>query len=448
MVTDGTLPAAELLKRSGASGTVDYEYQDALTGFAGKFDRENIRKLATLEEVLFIEEDAVYTTAEVQQAGATWGLDRVDQRFLALDGSYWYYNNFTNPTGSWAVHAYVLDTGIAPHANYAGRLLNSPGDFFGLLGDCNGHGTHVAGTLGSTTWGVAKQVALHPVRVFNAGCTTSLAAIIAGVNWVTANAKKPAVANMSLQGPFSLAMNTAINNSVNSGVNYAVAAGNFSVDACNISPASAALALTAGATDINDAKAGFSNFGPCVDLFAPGVNIISTFPGGGTAISQGTSMASPHVAGAEALYFMEYPWASSAQAQQAILATVTTNVLTALGAGSPNRLLNTRLGSQMASFSSPISPFQVQIQPRGTFYFGRFAGPHEARLTGPAGTDFDLELYRWQTGGPGFVQVGVSATLGTSTERIIFHGTGDALYFWAVSSASGSGTYTLRTSQP
>lgn len=439
------------------SSKIDHVYKNSLSGFAGAISDADLEVLASLPEVEFIEEDAEVTADETQQAGATWGLDRVEQRFLPLDGSYWYYPNIANTAGSFTTRAYVIDTGISPHANFGGRYLFGPGQGFTVIFDGNGvfgcpgiggHGTHVAGTIGSNTWGVSKQVALHSVRVLDCNGNGTLGGVIAGVNWVQANHIKPAVANMSLGGPFSPALNTATDNLVGAGVFVTSAAGNgFGANACNVSPASAVLSFTVGATNILDQRAVFSNIGPCIDNFAPGDDITSTFHGGGTALMDGTSMAAPHVAGAAALYLAEYPWAAPAQVRQHLLTTGTANVLTNIGLGSPNLLLFSRSNSLMASFNGTIAfAFQQVVHPHGIAYFAKHAGPHEARLTGPVGTNFDLELYKWDTGLMSFLLVASSAGA-TSTERVIYHGP-ESLYFWIVRSAAGTGAYTLRTSQP
>ena len=432
---------------------IDFVYRDALSGFAGAIGPQDLEFLVSLPEVELIEENAEVTHAEVQQIGATWGLDRVDQRFRPLNTTYWYYPSLANPLGSFTTHAYVLDSGIAQHPNFGGRFLFGPGQGFTVIADgngifdCNGHGTHVAGTIGSNTYGVSKQVALHSVRVLDCGGGGTFAGVIAGVNWVTGNHIKPAVANMSIQGGLFVALNMAIDNSVTAGVFYAVAATNFGADACNFSPASAALAFTVGATDINDQRPAFSGFGPCVEMFAPGVAVTSLWLGGGINTIDGTSMATPHVAGAAALYLAEYPWAPPAQVRQALQTTGTTGVLGNIGAGSPNLLLYSRSGGLMASFTGNLTvPFQQQVQPLGIAYFTSLAGPHEAQLTGPAGTNFDLELYEWSPGLGGFILVANSIGA-TSSERIIYHGT-ESLYFWVVRSTAGTGAYTLRTSQP
>ena len=431
---------------------VEFVYRDALNGFAGEIGPSDLAYLASLDVVEFIEEDSEFTTQETQQFGATWGLDRVEQRFLALDGSYWYYPNIANPPGSFTTHAYVIDTGIAVHPDFGGRFLFGPGQSFtsqpGTVFDCNGHGTHVAGTIGSNTYGVSKQVALHSVRVLSCAGGGTLAQVLAGVNWVTGNHIKPAVANMSLSGLASPALNAAVDNSVNAGVFYAVAAGNNGANACGFSPASAALANAVAATDITDTRPAFSNFGPCVDIFAPGVSITSLWLAGGINTISGTSMASPHVAGAAALYLAEYPWALPAQVRQSLLLTTgTTGVVINPGAGSPNLLLYSRARSLMASFTGTLTAvFQQHVQPLNVAYFATFGGPHEARLTGPAGTNFDLELYEWSIGLGGYIMVASSAGP-TSTEHIIYHGI-SSNYFWIVRSTAGIGVYTLRTSQP
>jgi len=241
------------------------------------------------------------------------------------------------------VHAYVIDSGIRfTHQEFGGRA--SPGvDLVGDGGqgrDCIGHGTHVAGILGGTTYGVAKSVQLVSVRVMNCSGLGSLSAVIAGVDWVTINATKPAVANMSISGESFGPLDDAIEASIASGVTYAVAAGNDSSDACGFSPASAANALVVAATSSTDVRAPFSNYGPCVELFAPGVAIPSSWysSDSSTASGSGTSMATPHVAGAAALYLDAHPTASSAEVANALVSTSTPNRVASPGAGSPNRL--------------------------------------------------------------------------------------------------------------
>jgi subtilisin family serine protease len=324
-------------------GRATHVYERALRGFAAELTEAEARRLADSPEVAFVEED-IEMQALATQAGATFGLDRIDQRNLPLSGSYTF--NFTGA----GVHAYIIDTGVrAAHQDFGGRV--SPQGFTAIndgqgTNDCNGHGTHVAGTVGSNTWGVAKGVTLHAVRVLGCTGSGSNAGVIAGVDWVTQNHVKPAVANMSLGGGISAALDAAINNSINAGVTYAVAAGNSNANACNSSPSRVPAALTVGATTSTDARSSFSNIGTCVDVFAPGSAITSTWSTSNTATNtiSGTSMASPHVAGVAALYLQQFPGQSPAQVHAAVVSNATPNVVGNAGAGSPNRLLHSLFG--------------------------------------------------------------------------------------------------------
>jgi serine protease len=311
-------------------------YDRVLRGFVVRASDEALARLLADKRVEYVEEDGI-VQASATQSNATWGLDRTDQRTLPLSGSYTY------DTTASTVHAYIVDTGIrASHTDFGGRVsggYTAINDGRGTS-DCNGHGTHVAGTVGGATWGIAKGVRLHPIRVLDCNGSGTNSGVIAGVDWVTANHVKPAVANMSLGGGASSALDTAVNNSINAGVTYAVAAGNDNSDACNYSPARVGAALTAASSTSSDARSSFSNWGSCIDLFAPGSSIKSAWSTGDTATNtiSGTSMASPHIAGVAALYLAGNPSASPSQVNSAIINASTANVISDVK-GSPNRLL-------------------------------------------------------------------------------------------------------------
>jgi aqualysin 1 len=295
------------------------------------------------------------------------------------------------------------------------------------------------------------------VRVLDCNGSGSTSNIVSGVDWVTGNGVHPAVANMSLFGSASTAFDTAVRNSIASGITYVVAAGNDNRNACNFSPARVTEAITVGATTNTDARASFSNFGTCLDIFAPGQGITSTWFTTDTAVNtlSGTSMAAPHVAGVAALFLQTNPTASPQAVRDAIVNSATQGVVTNPGTGSPNRLLYSLLNT--APPSPPPSPpcasetysgtlsgaFDADIHPNGT-YFQAQAGTHYACLTGPSNADFDLALYRWN--GLLWSRVAVSQSF-TSTENIAYNGTA-GFYYWRVYSFSGSGSYTLMIKRP
>ncbi len=337
----GSVMGADIASVEAMGGTIEQTYTSALTGFSAVMSPEALKKLRQNPDIDYIEQDQVVSiTDDIEvntiQNNATWGLDRIDQ-ITGIDGKYTYYLNGTG------VHAYVIDTGIlASHAEFGGRAVMDYDAIDSTMSDCNGHGTHVAGTIGGTIYGVAKNVTLHGVRVLDCGGSGTSSQVVAGIDWVKAHHQNPAVVNMSLGGGYSAAENQAVASAIASGVTFVVAAGNDTADACTYSPASAPAAITVGATDLTDSPSSFSNYGACLDIFAPGTAITSSWYNGGYNTINGTSMASPHVAGAVALLLQANPSASPSAITNTLMGNAVVGKLNNVGNGSPNKMLYTK----------------------------------------------------------------------------------------------------------
>lgn len=348
VLKSGTDRAAAASEFSRAEWSIEREYTNVFSGFAINLPIAAAAALTRNPRVLSVERDAEVTVFDTQAPASSWGLDRIDQRTLPLSGTF-VYSAIGNGAG---VRAYIVDTGVlSTHTEFIGRMavgFSALKQKRGTTEDCNGHGTHVAGTVAGTTYGVAKKATIVPVRVLNCAGSGTISGVIAGLDWVVGDhTSGPAVVNMSLGGAASATLDAAVLSVVNDGVTVVVAAGNSNADACASSPARVPAVVTVGATTltsaVTDARASYSNIGPCLDLFAPGSSItsawISRTSDTATNTISGTSMASPHVAGVAAVLLSRNTTLTPAEVSSALTSSATPNVVTSAGTGSPNLLL-------------------------------------------------------------------------------------------------------------
>ncbi|MCC7249654.1 MAG: S8 family peptidase [Lysobacter sp.] len=395
-------------------------FDRVLRGFAVQADDAALARLLADPRVAYVQEDG-WVSPSATQTSAPWGLDRIDQNALPLNGSYTYENVVTRP------HVYVIDTGVLTgHTQFTGRMGNGVSFISDGLGtsDCNGHGTHVAGIAAGTTWGVAKNAIVHPVRIAGCGGLASFSNMVAGMNWVAANRIGPAVANLSYNATqIEPTLDTAATNLINSGVSLVVAAGNQNVNSCQFSPGRVPGAITVGSTASNDTKAFTSAYGPCLDVFAPGVGIPSAWYTGTSASAtlDGTSMAAPHVAGAIARYINIYPATTPAQMSSVMAGAATQNVVINAGAGSPNRLL---FIPEMPGTAPTVTSFVCPDYGNsggGTFWCQiAYNSATPATVRWPGGSAGNVYIGTCSAGSRPTVSVNVSNAYGTATRSATF----------------------------
>ena len=378
---------AESLRKQGHS--VRSVYEHVFSGVAVDLPPTAAQAMARNRNVAIVEPEMV-VTATGTQTGATWGLDRSDQRNRPLNSTY----NYLDQAGQ-GVRIYIVDTGVrSTHADLTGRVTTGYSVYSGGTEDCNGHGTHVAGSAAGSTYGIAKKATIVPVRILSCTGSGSSTTFFNGVNWILANkGTTPGVVNMSLAfSSVSSTVNTAIRNLHNSGLTTVVAAGNSNANACRNSPSSEPLAITVGSTTSSDARSSFSNFGSCVDIFAPGTNITSAWHTSNTAINtiSGTSMASPHVAGAAALLLGANNGLSSAGVWSALLANATPGLVTSPGTGSPNRLLYIPSAPPLSITTASLPEADLDVAYTATIAQSGAVGTPTWSATGlPAGLGID-----------------------------------------------------------